>query len=465
MSGGNLGKIVVASHVRDNHLDPRRMRTIILLLATSVALMMTGFGIIMPVFARRLAELGAGVEALGIMTTAFALTQLAAAPFLGSLADRYGRRPFVLLALVAFIFTNVGYLLAGSVPAFIAVRALGGLFTAGLFPAAMGVVADVSPEAQRARWIGVIMGGYGAGFVFGPVLGGVLYDNFGFAAPFTTSAGMGVLALLAAALLVTETRPPQVRRREALRQRWVAERNGGGEETAVSVWDALPRPLAVFSTLLFLDFIGSFAFAFVEPQMVFYLYDQLNWTTAQFGIVVGVYGMAMMLGQLFLGQASDRFGRKPVIVLGQALNLMLYVNLAFVHSYALVMAGSFIAGLGAALTAPAISAFYLDMTARQHRSRVIGIKEASLSLGGVLGPLLVVVATRYTSAQGVFLIAGALMLFSVLLALLVLRSPRQRLATDGEMGRLHDAQRSQAAEVILRGLVLQAARARGIERG
>ncbi len=461
----NLGDVIVAAHVTDNRSDPRRTRTIILLLAACVALMMTGFGIIMPVFARRLAELGAGVEALGIMTTAFALAQLVAAPFLGSLADRYGRRPFVLLALFAFILTNVGYLLVTSVPAFIAVRALGGLFTAGLFPAAMGVVADVVPEAQRARWIGVIMGGYGAGFVFGPVLGGVLYDNFGFATPFTTSAGMGVLALLAAALLVTETRPPQVRRREALRQRWEGERKGGERETAVSVWDTLPRPLAIFGTLLFLDFVGSFAFAFVEPQMVFYLYEELNWTTAQFGFVVGVYGLAMMLGQLFLGQASDRFGRKPVILLGQTLNLMLYVNLAFLRSYPLVMAGSFIAGLGAALTAPAISAFYLDITARQHRSRVIGFKEASLSLGGVLGPLLVVVATRYTSARGVFLIAGGLMLVSVLLALLFLRSPQRRRVGEEEVALPQDGRRSQAAEATLRGLVLQATRARGIERG
>ena len=118
-----------------------------------------------------------------------------------------------------------------------------------------------------------------------------------------------------------------------------------------------------------------------------------------------------------------------------------------------------------ALTAPAISAFYLDITARQHRSRVIGFKEASLSLGGVLGPLLVVVATRYTSARGVFLIAGGLMLVSVLLALLFLRSPQRRPVGEEEVALPQDGRRSQAAEATLRGLVLQATRARGIERG
>ena len=184
-----------------------------------MALMMTGFGIIMPVFARRLGELGSGVEALGLMTMVFALTQLIAAPILGSWTDRFGRRPFILIALIAFTATNIGYLLAQSTPMFILVRALGGAFTAGLFPAAMGVVADIMPEEQRARWIGMIMGGYGAGFVFGPVLGGFLYDGFGFAAPFAISAVLAFLAFIAAAILVPETRPAPIRRREALRQR------------------------------------------------------------------------------------------------------------------------------------------------------------------------------------------------------------------------------------------------------
>ena len=106
----------------DSLYDARRTRTIILLLAFSVGLMMTGFGIIMPVFARRLGELGSGVEGLGLMTTSFALAQFLAAPVIGSLADRHGRRPFILLGLAAFALSNVGFLLAQSTAQFIAVR-------------------------------------------------------------------------------------------------------------------------------------------------------------------------------------------------------------------------------------------------------------------------------------------------------------------------------------------------------
>ena len=91
----HLGAVVFATDVIDSAYDRRRTRTIILRLAFSVGLMMTGFGIIMPVFARRRGELGSGVEGLGLMTMSFALAQFLSAPVMGSLADRYGRRPLI----------------------------------------------------------------------------------------------------------------------------------------------------------------------------------------------------------------------------------------------------------------------------------------------------------------------------------------------------------------------------------
>ncbi len=352
---------------------------------------------------------------------------------------------------------NIGYLLAQSTPVFILVRALGGAFTAGLFPAAMGVVADIMPEEQRARWIGMIMGGYGAGFVFGPVLGGFLYDGFGFSAPFSISAGLALLAFIAALILVPETRPAAVRRREELRQR---RETAVTETPQVSLWQSLPRPLTVFFTLLFVDFIGSFAFAFVEPQMVFYLYEELNWTTSQFGIVVGIYGLAMVFGQTVLGQMSDRYGRKPIIILGILLSSLLYVMLAFLRSYPLILVSSAIAGLGAALIAPAASAFYLDITDRQYRGRIVGIKESVLSLGGVLGPLLVIVAARLTTPRGIFIFAGALVLFGAVLSIILLRPPQKPLPETQNLAWHVNQQRGLAAQSTLSGLVMSATRLR-----
>jgi len=453
----HLGEVIVATEVITSGPGPRRVRNIILLLASSVALMMTGSGIITPVFARRLSEFGSGVAGLGLLKMSFALAQLVASPFMGALADRWGRRPLILMALAAFAVANVGFLWAPSMQVLIIVRALGAVLTAGLFPASMGVVADIAPERDRARWVGIVMGSYGAGLIFGPVLGGVLYDGWGSAAPFATSAAVALTAFIAAIISVPETRTRETRWREELRQRRAA---ATAPEQAGFSWAALPRPLYVFGTLLLLDFIGTFAFAFVEPQLIFYVYEGLGWSTAQFGIVAGVYGLAMVVGQTLLGQASDRFGRKPMIVAGMPLAAGFFASMAFVTSFPLVLLTAIVAGLGEALTRPALSAFYFDITPEQHRSRIVGIKGSASSLGGVLGPLLVVGVSGFTSPQGIFVIAGVLTVAMTLLAAVSLREPRHVAVEARDLAWEVSAQRALAAQAALRGVVLRATAAR-----
>ena len=447
-----LGELVQAHSVQTNQMEPKQARRIIWLLAGCVSLMMTGFGIILPVFARRLSELGSGVEALGWMTMAFALSQFIASPWMGGWADRYGRKPLILIALAGFVFANIGYLLAPSVPIFIGIRGVAGAITAGLFPAAMGVVADIIPQRDRARWIGIIMGGYGAGIVFGPVLGGVLYDSFGFSMPFISSAIIATCALIAAFILIPETRPRSVREREALRQRREQMIQPIAND---SFWQSLPKPLTLFGTLLLIDFLPQFAFTFVEPQMVFYFYDDLLWSTSQFGLVVGAYGLSMMLGQVLLGQVSDRFGRKPVIVLGLLLSTILYVGLTFANQFWVIMVLSAVAGFGIALFNPALSALYLDVTDEKHRSRVQGIKGSALALGGVMGPLLVAIVARFMSAQGIFITAGLVVVGGILMAVIFLKEPKQT-AVSNDLSTEIIERRSLAAQATLRGLVMNA---------
>ncbi len=136
------------------------------------------------------------------------------------------------------------------------------------------------------------MGSYGAGFIFGPALGGALYDWLGFVAPFGVSAGLALVGLLLAAVLVPETRPSVVQSE--------APKDGSARERRPTL-ESLPRPLPIFFALLALDFTVFFVFAFVEPEMVFYFYDRLGFSTTQFGLLVGGYGLAMVAGQSTLG--------------------------------------------------------------------------------------------------------------------------------------------------------------------
>ena len=451
-----LGDVVIAAQVTTSQMEPGRVRNIILLLSGSVALMMTGYGLIMPVFARRLSEFGDGVEELGLMTMAFALAQLIGAPIMGGLADSKGRRPIILLSLVAITLSYIGYVLAPSTIFFIIIRGVAGFLSAGLFPATMGVVAVLVHESHRARWAGIVMGSYAVGMIFGPVIGGVLYDGFGYAAPFILSTVVASLALTAAFFVIPETRTPELRWRETLRIR----HDKPQQDQRPSIWDALPRPLYIFATLLLIDFIGSFSFAFVEPQMIFYFYDTLDWSTIQFGIVVGIYGTATVLGQMGLGQLSDKWGRKPLIIAGLIPNIFFFGGLAVLTDFYPMLIGAAIAGLGNALVAPAANAFYLDITAAEHRSRIIGVKGSFLSLGGVLGPLAVAAVAGIMAPQNVFWIASGLVLVSLILGMLFLREPEHpKVAALGVRDQT-SRQRALAAQTTLHNIVMLASAAR-----
>jgi MFS family permease len=300
------------------------------------------------------------------------------------------------------------------------------------------------------------MAGYGAGFILGPVLGGVLYDWLGFAAPFVASAGMATLAFVAAAVVVPETRTASMRHREAL---WKLREKAKDLVESESLLATLPSPLSVFAVLLLVEFILVFAFAFVEPQMVFYLYEDLGWSTIRFGVLIAFYGLSVVIGQLTLSRLADTFNRKWIIVTGLVLNLAFYAALALITSFPILLASAVLAGIGEALVLPAVSAFVLDMTSEQHRSRAMGIKESAAALGGVTGPLLVISAASLTSALGIFAIAGALLLLVIILVSLDLRAPCSGQECWGE-AQEYAARRAAVAQATIRGIVTSASAAR-----
>jgi MFS family permease len=112
-----------------------------------MALHMTGFAMFQPLFALRFDSFGAGVAALSVSDMAYALTFAFAAPFTGMLADRFGRRPIILLSLVGYVLAFAGYLFAPVAWILIALRGLAGIFGAGLLPGMTSIVGDLAPES------------------------------------------------------------------------------------------------------------------------------------------------------------------------------------------------------------------------------------------------------------------------------------------------------------------------------
>jgi len=366
---------------------------------------------ILPLFARRFDSFGTGVEALGMSAMAYALTSTFAAPFMGMLADRFGRRPIILLSLAAYVLAFSGYLFADSAWLLILLRGLAGIFTAGLIPAMTSIVGDLASENRRAQWIGIVNGGASAGWIVGPLLGGLLYDRFGYAVPFAVSIAMAVGALFLAVFLIPET--------------YTLSAHPGHPRAAWTHGFQAVRALPIFFLPMLISFGVMFAWAFIEPQFMFYAYDDLAWTSSQLGLVMSTYGMACTFGEFALGQLSDRLGRKPVLVLGLALFSAQFVGLVIFRDVNWIVVSFILAGLGNALYDPALSAHILDITPPENTARIMGLKSTAGSLGNMLGPALVVLFTPFVNPQVVFLVASALVLMLTLVSAFALRVPRR----------------------------------------
>ena len=384
----------------NRHHGPRDSWKITLALAACMALQMTSLVMILPLFARRLSDFGAGVDALGLSALAYALAATIAAPFLGSLADRIGRRPLVLGSLAIYALAFTGFLLAGSAELVVVVRGLAGGFTAGLIPAVMGIVADVAPADRRAKYVGVVNGGASIGWVIGPLIGGFLYDRWGYVVPFGMSVGIAALALILAGFTVPET--------HAAARPLGTPSGASAPRRRVSAYlkpyraSGQLQPLVI---LLLIAFGVLFAWAFIEPQLMFYAYDELEWTSGQLGLAMSVYGLAVALGEFALGGWSDRFGRKPILILGLVLFTAQFGGLVLSGSFGWIAAGFSVAGLGNALFDPALNALFLDLAPEAHRGEVMGLKSTAGSLGSTLGPGLVVLLTPQLPPRQVFLLA------------------------------------------------------------
>src|SRR6266850_6071153 len=162
-------------------------RHALLFVAITVLLDIIGFGLIIPVLPRLLVELtGVSVSQAAIyggwLAFAYAMMQFICAPVLGNLSDRFGRRPVLLFAVGSL---GIDYLVMGLAPTlgwlFLG-RAIAGIAGASFTPA-YAYVADISPPEKRAQNFGLIGGAFGAGFIFGPGIGGLL-GELGPRAPF-----------------------------------------------------------------------------------------------------------------------------------------------------------------------------------------------------------------------------------------------------------------------------------------
>jgi MFS transporter, DHA1 family, tetracycline resistance protein len=346
------------------------------ILFLTVFLDLVGFGIVIPLLPLYAERFGASPTEVTALVAVYSLMQFAFAPWWGQLSDRIGRRPILLIGLFG---SGVSYLLFGLA------GTLGGLFIARILAGVMGAnigvaqayVADVTVLEERARGMGVIGAAFGLGFIFGPLIGGLL-SHFGPSVPFFAASVLAIANGLVAIRSLPESLAPE-RRRSGSRHLGVADR--------LRLFRTLSRS-SDMGVLYLAFFLITFSFAGLEATLS--LWADRRWSLSPAGVayLFGYLGIVATLVQGGLvGPMAKWLGERRLALVGLAAFSVGLAALPLATSRFGVAVALAAIAFGQGVSFPAVSALISRHAPGTDQGRLLGVSQSISALARVIGPL------------------------------------------------------------------------------
>jgi DHA1 family tetracycline resistance protein-like MFS transporter len=343
-----------------------------------VAVDMIGFGIIMPVLPALIVELtGAGIaeaaRAAGWLTFVYALMQFIFGPIIGSLSDRFGRRPVLIASLVAFAVNYTLMALAPTLAFLFVGRIVAGIAGAS-FSSAYAYVADVSPAAERAQNFGLVGLAFGIGFTIGPALGGML-GEISTRLPFFAAGVLALVNAIYGVVVLRESLPADRRRPFSLRRS-----NALG---ALRALGARQPALFWYAGALLLWQTGHHAFPTIWS---FFAIERLGWSAFDIGLSLAVVGVtsATVQGGL-IRIIIPRIGEARAVFAGATMMLAAFaIYAAADRSWMIYLA--ILVGAGSGLVYPSLNGIMSQLTAADAQGELQGAVASLSSLAMIAGP-------------------------------------------------------------------------------
>jgi MFS family permease len=349
----------------------RRSPIFVILLTVFVDLI--GFGIIIPLLPFYAEELGASPTILGVLIGSFSLMQFLFAPVLGSLSDRFGRRPILLMSLVGSISGHLLFAVADTLLVLFLSRITAGLAASNL-SVAQAYISDVTSSEERAKGMGYIGASFGVGFVIGPVIGGSLIA-YGFSAPGFAAAAISLVNLLLAYGLLPESLARRMRT-----PRDVITREIGG------FLSGFRRP--IIRLLLITFFVVYFAFATIPVAFPLIGIELFGLGPAEMSLVFIFIGAVELLVQgVVFGRIARRIGEEPLLVLG---TVLMAVGILLIPLIPELRAFIFLTGLlstGLSFANPAVPSMISKLSSPSEQGNILGQSRSVASLARVPAPL------------------------------------------------------------------------------
>ena len=378
---------------------------------------MVGFGIVIPVLPLYAERFGASPFTTGMLLAVYSGMGFIFSPIVGALSDRLGRRSILLLSTIG---QATGFFIMGAANSLLwlfVARTIDGIFGANV-STTQAYVADVTPPEDRSRALGLLGATFGVGFIFGPLIGGVL-SQISLSAPFYFAGGLAAVNAVLIFFILPESLP-------------VEEGSRPDRDTFVTLFRQgfglviLPLMAAYFFMMTGFSILTAFFAIFTE--------DRFGYNASANGYIfasVGVIG-AIVQGAL-IGPLLKNFTEKRIAITGLALLSCSIFALPLVQTETMLFLVTAGIAVGNAFINPTINGLVSRSVNKYWQGRVLGLMQACASLGRFVGPLLggwlLAFNPRRTPefGQAPFWIGSALLIVSLVLTTMVsVRRPDTR---------------------------------------
>lgn len=342
-----------------------------------------GFSIIAPVvpFLVQPYTSNPGEQAIVVtlLTSVYAVCVFFAAPALGALSDKYGRRPLLLLCLLG---SAIGYLvfgIGGALWVLFAGRIIEGI-TGGSISTIFAYFADIIPRDQRTKYFGWMSAVVGVGTVIGPTVGGLL-AKFGYAVPMYFGAIITLVNVVYGYFFM----PESLDKKNRLKEITLVRLNPFTQLASVLSMKNLKR-LLVSAFLLWIP-NGALQAVFSQFTM-----DTFNWQPALIGLMFSIIGFQDIVSQGFImPKLLLKMSDKQIAVLGmgsEVIGYSLIAASALFSYYPLFIAGMFIFGFGDSIFGPSFNGMLSKAVNASEQGRVQGGSQSIQALARIIGPVI-----------------------------------------------------------------------------
>lgn len=381
-----------------NHSSAITRRRATTFVFVTVVLDAMGIGIIIPIMPDLLEELSGlsvGQAAIwgGYLTFSYALMQFLFSPTIGSLSDRFGRRPVLLISLFALGVDYVIMALAPTLWVLFVGRVLAGIAGA-TYSTANAVIADITPKEGRAAAFGLVGAGFGVGFILGPALGGLM-GELGTRAPFLAAAAVAFANFAYGWFVMPESLSPEKRRSFDWRRA-----NPFGAFAQVTKVPAVAWFVAV-------SFLFSLAHHVYPSMWSFYTKEKFAWEAWEIGLSLAVVGICMAVVQGWLIKYIVKWlGEVRTVILGTGAEIIALLGIAIATKGWMIYALMPAAALGN-IVSPALTALMANRISDDAQGELQGVISSAQSITVVLSPIMMTQLFGAFTAPGAPYLPGA----------------------------------------------------------